>query len=117
MLDKKVVELLNQQVNKEFYSAYLYLDFSNYYSDEGLSLIHIYLACQYSYYYASLIGNGHAKIVEETYKKKETLGKIMEHQTGKIFDESEMNPKLVESVTVLKINLDTYTCKRHSKNK
>ena len=29
MLDKKVVELLNQQINKEFYSAYLYLDFSN----------------------------------------------------------------------------------------
>ena len=36
MLDKKVVELLNQQVNKEFYSAYLYLDFSNYYYDNGL---------------------------------------------------------------------------------
>lgn len=36
MLDRKVVELLNQQVNKEFYSAYLYLDFSNYYYDQGL---------------------------------------------------------------------------------
>lgn len=36
MLDKKVVELLNQQVNKEFYSAYLYLDFSNFYYDQGL---------------------------------------------------------------------------------
>ena len=36
MLEKKVVELLNQQVNKELYSAYLYLDFSNYYYDEGL---------------------------------------------------------------------------------
>jgi len=36
MLDKKVVELLNQQVTKEFYSAYLYLDFSNFYYDEGL---------------------------------------------------------------------------------
>ena len=36
MLDKRVVELLNQQVNKEFYSAYLYLDFSNYYDDLGL---------------------------------------------------------------------------------
>ena len=36
MLDKKVVELLNQQINKEFYSAYLYLDFSNYYIDQGL---------------------------------------------------------------------------------
>jgi len=37
MLDRKVVELLNQQVNKEFYSAYLYLDFSNYYYDKELN--------------------------------------------------------------------------------
>lgn len=36
MLDAKVSELLNVQVNKEFYSAYLYLDFSNYYKDQGL---------------------------------------------------------------------------------
>lgn len=36
MLDKNVVALLNQQVNKELYSAYLYLDFSNYYYDQGL---------------------------------------------------------------------------------
>ena len=36
MLSKKVVELLNDQVNKEFYSAYLYLDMSNYYKNEGL---------------------------------------------------------------------------------
>ena len=31
MLNEKVKGLLNQQVNKEFYSAYLYLDFSNYF--------------------------------------------------------------------------------------
>ena len=36
MLNEKVAELLNTQVNKEFYSAYLYLDFANYYEDEGL---------------------------------------------------------------------------------
>lgn len=36
MLNEKVRELLNDQVNKEFYSAYLYLDFSNYYQDIGL---------------------------------------------------------------------------------
>lgn len=36
MLDKKVADLINDQVNKEFYSAYLYLDMANYYSDEGL---------------------------------------------------------------------------------
>lgn len=37
MLDKKVKELLNTQINKEFYSAYLYLQFANYYEDAGLS--------------------------------------------------------------------------------
>ena len=37
MLNEKVTALLNTQVNKEFYSAYLYLDFSNYYESKGLS--------------------------------------------------------------------------------
>ena len=36
MLDKKVTALLNDQVNKEMYSAYLYLDFSNYFKHIGL---------------------------------------------------------------------------------
>ena len=36
MLSKKVVDLLNNQVNKELYSAYLYLDFENYYHDKSL---------------------------------------------------------------------------------
>ena len=35
-MDAKVHELLNQQINKEFYSAYLYLDFSNYFKAVGL---------------------------------------------------------------------------------
>ena len=36
MLNAKVHDLLNQQINKEFYSAYLYLEFSNYFEDAGL---------------------------------------------------------------------------------
>lgn len=36
-MNEKVSQLLNQQINKEFYSAYLYLDFSNYYERRGLS--------------------------------------------------------------------------------
>lgn len=36
MLNEKVRDLLNQQINKELYSAYLYLDFSNYFEDRGL---------------------------------------------------------------------------------
>ena len=34
--DKTVHKLLNQQINKEFYSAYLYLEFSNYFKSKGL---------------------------------------------------------------------------------
>ena len=37
MLDTKVAELINTQINKEFYSAYLYLDFANYYKDAELN--------------------------------------------------------------------------------
>ncbi|MEE1243572.1 ferritin [Frisingicoccus sp.] len=36
MMDKKVAMLINEQINKEFYSAYLYLDFANYYASVGL---------------------------------------------------------------------------------
>lgn len=36
MLNEKVAALCNEQINKEFYSAYLYLDIANYYADQGL---------------------------------------------------------------------------------
>jgi len=36
MLDKNVSDLINTQIMKELYSAYLYLGMANYYSDEGL---------------------------------------------------------------------------------
>ncbi|MBR2612460.1 MAG: ferritin [Clostridia bacterium] len=36
MLNPKVHQLLNEQINKEFYSAYLYLEFSNYFKEKGL---------------------------------------------------------------------------------
>ncbi|MBQ3405297.1 MAG: ferritin [Oscillospiraceae bacterium] len=35
-MDKKIRDLLNDQINKEFYSAYLYLDIANFYSAKGL---------------------------------------------------------------------------------
>lgn len=35
-MDSKVHELLNDQINKEMYSAYLYLDMANFYTDKGL---------------------------------------------------------------------------------
>ena len=37
MLDKKITELLNNQVNMEWYSAYIYLDIYSYYTDKNLN--------------------------------------------------------------------------------
>lgn len=36
-MNRKVYELINNQINKEFYSAYLYLHFSNYFETAGLN--------------------------------------------------------------------------------
>lgn len=36
-MDKKVSDLLNEQINREFYSAYLYLDIANFYEAKGLN--------------------------------------------------------------------------------
>ena len=35
-MDQRVYELINDQINKELYSAYLYLSFADYYEEEGL---------------------------------------------------------------------------------
>ncbi len=37
MLSQTIINLINQQINKEIFSAYLYQDFANYYDVEGLS--------------------------------------------------------------------------------
>lgn len=35
-MNEKIAKLLNEQINKEFYSAYLYMDMANYYTDLDL---------------------------------------------------------------------------------
>lgn len=37
MLDPKIIKLLNEQINKEFHSAYIYLDIANYYLGHNLN--------------------------------------------------------------------------------
>ncbi len=36
-MDKVLVDLINDQINKEMYSSYLYLNIANYYSEKGLN--------------------------------------------------------------------------------
>ena len=35
-MNEKVAKLINEQITHEFYSAYLYLDFANFYASKGL---------------------------------------------------------------------------------
>lgn len=37
MLKKEIVELINNQINKEYESSYLYLHIANFYSEQGLN--------------------------------------------------------------------------------
>lgn len=73
------------------------------------------LACQYSFHYASIMGVGTAQVVEEPQEKLKALGLIMEHQTGKKFDEFETNPRLEKAVAIIKVTVDSYTCKKYVK--
>jgi len=36
MIKKEIAKMLNEQINKELHSGYLYLEFANYYEDESL---------------------------------------------------------------------------------
>ena len=45
-MNATVAQLINEQINKEFYSAYLYLDFANYYAAAGLDGFENCTACR-----------------------------------------------------------------------
>lgn len=64
--------------------------------------------CQYGIAYASMIGKGNAKIVEDVEGKKEALSILMKTQTGKDF---EFTDKLVSIVSIIKIEVSEYTAK------
>lgn len=83
--------------------------------DCGHELMEGRLACQHSYYYASVIGHGSAEIVEEPAEKLKALNRIMEHQTGKEFEEFEANPRLEKAVAIIKVEVEMFTCKKHGK--
>lgn len=46
MLNNRIVELLNEQINKEFYSAYLYLEIHHYFEERGLEGFAHWYKCQ-----------------------------------------------------------------------
>lgn len=69
------------------------------------------IACNYTARFQSIIGNGIVKRVTDYEEKKRGLLLIMEHNTGRqewIFDE-----KMIEAVTVFKLEVTKMSCKEH----
>lgn len=78
--------------------------------DCGHSLVEGEDACQYSFRYASIIGNGRVEFIAAQEEKIKGLNVIMKHQTGKTF---EFNAQMVNAVTMFKISAQNYSCKKH----
>lgn len=67
-------------------------------------------ACQYSYLYESIIGDGLVKVVEDPEEKKKGLDAIMNHY-GK--GEWHYHEKLMKDVAVFRIRALRLSCKAH----
>ena len=66
------------------------------------------LPCQYGLVYSSVMGKGVATIVEDVQEKMKAMSILMKTQTEKDFT---FNEKLVSIVTVIRIDVESYTAK------
>ncbi len=76
--------------------------------DYGEKLIEADIPCKYSAQYASIMCRGKAIILQDAKEKCEALQILMKTQTGKDY---EINEKMVDAVTVIRITVDSYTAK------
>ena len=66
------------------------------------------LPCQYGLSYSSVMGKGMATLVEDVEQKKQAMTILMKTQTGKDFT---FEDRLVSIVTVIRIDVESYTAK------
>ena len=68
-------------------------------------------ACDYSYFFKSIIGKGQVSFIDDIEEKKEALSLLMKHQTREdfVFDD-----KMAATVEVFKIRASSFTGKVHS---
>jgi len=67
-------------------------------------------ACDYSFGFKSIIGNGQVSFVEEYNEKLKGLQLLMRHETMKEF---EFDAKMVNMVTVMKVVVQEFSGKYH----
>ena len=67
-------------------------------------------ACDYSFAFSSVIGNGKVEFIEDEALKLEALKLLMKRQTGK--ENFEFSPREVHGVCVFTIVSDDFSAKR-----
>lgn len=71
MLNSKITDLINSQINKEFFSSYLYLEISNYFYDKSLNGFGNWFAIQtqeeyaHAMFFVKYLQNNAEKVVLE----------------------------------------------------
>lgn len=68
------------------------------------------LPCSATCYYESITGTGRAELLEAAEEKARALELLMRNVTGRVFTFDE---EAVNSVAVIKVTADSFTCKRH----
>lgn len=76
--------------------------------DTGHELVEGNMACQTSYRYKSIIGNGSIHELDDNTEKASALNAMMEHLTGQTF---EFNDKMVSAVAVFRIDVSQFSGK------
>jgi len=66
--------------------------------------------CQYSMKYQSIIGKGHIELIEDNEEKKLGLQLIMKNVAHQ---DVAFNDQMVDSVAIIKLIVDTLSCKEH----
>ena len=85
MLNKRIVDLFNGQINREFFSSFLYLDMSNYFYDSSLDGFGNWFGIQTQEEYAhamlfvKYLQNNGEKVVLEAIPKPEMVFTSIKH--------------------------------------
>ncbi len=77
--------------------------------DTGHQLMEGDTACQTSYRYMSIIGNGSIHELDDNAEKAGALNALMKHLSGRTF---EFNDKMLNAVAVFKIDVSRFSGKR-----
>ena len=78
--------------------------------DNNHQLVEGKTPCQYSMKYQSIIGKGHIELIEDDEEKKLGLQLIMKNVAHQ---DVTFNNQMISSVAVMKLIVDTLSCKEH----